>query len=107
MKYILQYAFSLLVILILLVVAGLGMVNWVGIPTGSLVDWVIGIAIFGWLMAITTVPWNIHFQAREVIAEVTLSLEKGITIAPEQHRYTTWKVIAQILSNRDNRAKAA
>lgn len=87
MKYILQYAFSLLVILILLVVAGLGMVNWVGIPTGSLVDWVIGIAIFGWLMAITTVPWNIHFQAREVSAEVTLSLDKGIAIDPEQQRY--------------------
>ncbi len=87
MKYILQYAFSLLVALILLVLAGLGMVNWVGIPTGSLVDWVIGIAIFGWLMAITTVPWNIHFQAREVIAELTLSLEKGIAIDPEQRRY--------------------
>ena len=87
MKYILQYAFSLLVALILLILAGLGMVNWVGIPTGSLVDWVIDIAIFGWLIAITTVPWNIHFQAREVLAETTLSLERGIQIDPEQRRY--------------------
>lgn len=87
MTYILQYAFSLLVVLILLVLAGLGMVNWVGIPTGSLVDWVIGIAIFGWLLAITTVPWNVHFQAREVLAETNLSLKKEIDIDSEQHQY--------------------
>lgn len=84
MRYI---AFGLLAFLALIILAGYGAVSWVDIATIQFVDWMMGLAIFGWLVTITTVPWNVHFQAREVVAEINLSLEKGIHIDPEQRQY--------------------
>jgi hypothetical protein len=82
------YLFNWLIPLIFVVLAGFGLINWLQIPSGSLVDWCIGIAIFGWLLTITTVPWNIHFQAKEVLAEMTFSQEKGIDVDEQQQQYT-------------------
>jgi hypothetical protein len=62
--------------------------QWFQVPAGSFLDWVIGGLSFQWLVLITTVPWNIHFQAREVLAEAEQSQEKQIAIAPEKLRYT-------------------
>ncbi|WP_299410151.1 hypothetical protein [Acaryochloris sp. IP29b_bin.148] len=84
MRYI---AFGLLAFLTLIILAGYGAISWVDIATIQFVDWIMGLAIFGWLVTITTVPWNVHFQAREVVAEINLSLEKGIHIDPEQRQY--------------------
>lgn len=84
MRYI---AIGLLALLALIILAGYGVVSWADIAAIQFIDWIIGIAIFGWLVTITTVPWNIHFQAREVVAEITLSLERGIQIDPEQRQY--------------------
>ncbi len=84
MKYI---VIGLLAFLVLIILAGYGAVSWVDIATIQFLDWIMGIAIFGWLVTITTVPWNVHFQAREVVAEIDLSLEQGIPIDPEQHQY--------------------
>lgn len=84
MRYI---AFGLLAFLALIILAGYGAVSWVDIATIQFVDWIMSLAIFGWLVTITTVPWNVHFQAREVVAEINLSLEKGIHIDPEQRQY--------------------
>jgi hypothetical protein len=74
----------LIVLLILLSFAGL---HWLQIPTGSFLDWVIGVAIFGWLLTIVTVPWNIHFEAKEALAEAELSIEKGIPVDAKQVDY--------------------
>ncbi|MCU0550021.1 MAG: hypothetical protein MUC48_11790 [Leptolyngbya sp. Prado105] len=79
----LSFGFSIIA-LVLLCFAGL---QWLNIPTGSFLDWVIGVAIFGWLIVIVTVPWNIHFAAREAIVEAELSTDEGITIDPNQIGY--------------------
>ncbi|MFB2895734.1 hypothetical protein ACE1CI_22735 [Aerosakkonemataceae cyanobacterium BLCC-F50] len=70
-----------------------GILKWLQIPTGSFLDWVIAVAIFEWLLAIVTIPWNIHFEAKEVIAEATESTEKGIKIEQKQVNYA--RIIAK------------
>ncbi|MGQ9867041.1 MAG: hypothetical protein ACUVSQ_12320 [Pseudanabaenaceae cyanobacterium] len=59
---------------------GYGVLSWLHLPVGHLTDWLAGAGIFVWLLTIATVPWNIHFQAREVIIEAEQSRERGIPI---------------------------
>ncbi|MGG6263395.1 hypothetical protein ACQ4M3_03450 [Leptolyngbya sp. AN03gr2] len=73
-----------IVVLLLLSFAGL---QWLDIPTGSFLDWVIGVAIFGWLLIIVTVPWNIYFEAKAALAEAEYSIEQGITVDPTKVDY--------------------
>ncbi len=74
--------------------------QWLQIPTGNLVDWLIGIASFWWLLAIVTVPWNIYFEAEDVKAEATISQRKNIPVDAQQLQYVTtisrWSLIAAI-----------
>lgn len=79
----LSFGFSI-VVLLLLSFAGL---QWLQIPTGSFLDWIIGVAIFAWLLVIVTVPWNIHFEAKEALSEAESSIEQGITVDPRQVDY--------------------
>lgn len=79
-----------LVVLVLLV---FGILQWLHIPTGSFIDWVIAVAIFEWLLAIVTVPWNIHFEAKEVLADAAQSTEKEIAVDAKQVEYA--KVVAK------------
>ncbi len=73
-----------LVILLLLAYALLG---WLQVPAGNFLDWVIGGATFWWLLLIVTVPWNIHFEAKEVLAEAAESRQKNIPVDSEQVKY--------------------
>lgn len=73
-----------LAILILLVFA---ILHWLHIPTGNFLDWLIGAASFWWLLVIVTVPWNIHFGAKAVLAEAAESQTIGITVDRPQLRY--------------------
>lgn len=93
----LSFGFGL-VILLLLAFSGL---QWLQIPAGSFLDWVIGTASFAWLLTIVTVPWNIYFEAKEALAEAALSAEKGIAVDDKQVEYvkivqerSLWIVIA-------------
>jgi len=61
--------------------------QWLHVPAGSFIDWVIAIAIFEWLLLIVTVPWNIHFEAKEVLAQAAESTEKGIVVDDKQVKY--------------------
>jgi hypothetical protein len=61
--------------------------QWLNIPAGNLVDWLIGIASFWWLFAIITIPWNVYFDAQEVIAEAHISRQKNIPIDEKQLKY--------------------
>ncbi len=63
--------------------------QWLHIPAGTFLDWVIACAIFWWLLLIVTVPWNIHFEAKEVLAEGEESAKKGIPVEPQQVQYVT------------------
>lgn len=61
--------------------------QWLHIPSGSFLDWIIGGITFWWLLLIVTVPWNIHFEAKEVIAEASESEKKGIRVDSSQRSY--------------------
>ncbi|MEB3210743.1 MAG: hypothetical protein VKL39_05290 [Leptolyngbyaceae bacterium] len=61
--------------------------QWLHIPAGTLLDWFIGMASFYWLLAIVTIPWNIFFAAKEVLAEAEWSQQQGITLEITQIHY--------------------
>ncbi|MCU0537071.1 MAG: hypothetical protein MUD14_24565 [Hydrococcus sp. Prado102] len=83
-----------------LMLLAFGILHWLQIPSGNLVDWLIGIASFWWLLAIVTVPWNIYFDAQEVLAEAAISQEKRITIDEKQLNYvkqvSRWGILLAI-----------
>ncbi|BAU65740.1 hypothetical protein STA3757_31310 [Stanieria sp. NIES-3757] len=87
--------FSLLILLIGLIL------QWLHVPTGNLLDWLIGIASFWWLIIIVTLPWNIYFDTQETIAEAAISQQKGIAIEQKQLNYvkkiSRWSIIIAIL----------
>lgn len=57
--------------------------QWLHVPVGSLVDWLVGVGIVWWLGMVTTLPWNAHFAALSVVQEAQNSREKGIVINEE------------------------
>lgn len=73
-----------LVILTLLI---FGILQWSHVPAGNFLDWIVGMATFWWLLVIVTVPWNVHFDAKEVLAEAAQSAEKGIAVDAKQLNY--------------------
>jgi hypothetical protein len=79
--------------IMILVLLAFSVLQWFHIPTGNFLDWVIGGASFWWLLVIVTVPWNVHFQAKEVLAEGAQSTEKGIPVDEKQLEYV--KVLAR------------
>ena len=74
--------------------------QWLQIPAGNLIDWLIGIASFYWLLAIVTIPWNVHFEAKEVINEANLSQQNNIPVNSQQIGYVNkvakWSIIVAI-----------
>ncbi len=48
----------------ILLVIVFGILHFFGITPIDLKNWVIGIGCFWWLIIITTVPWNTHFEAK-------------------------------------------
>ncbi len=79
--------------LVVLVLLAFGILQWLHVPAGSIIDWVIAVAIFEWLLVIVTVPWNIHFDAKAVLDEAAVSAEKGIRVDKKQVEYA--KVVAK------------
>ena len=62
--------------IIVVVLVAFGVLQWFHIAAGNFLNWVIGGASFWWLLVIVTVPWNVHFQAKEVLAEAAESIKK-------------------------------
>jgi hypothetical protein len=79
--------------IVALVLLGFSVLQWFHIPAGNFLDWVIGGASFWWLLVIVTVPWNVHFQAKGVLADGKQSIEKGIPVDEKQLEYV--KVLAK------------
>jgi hypothetical protein len=75
------------VVLVLLALLVFGILQWLQIPAGNFIDWIIGIAVFWWLLLIVTVPWNVHFRAKEVMADARRSREKNIPVDDNQVQY--------------------
>ncbi|GAB1539061.1 hypothetical protein NUACC21_17260 [Scytonema sp. NUACC21] len=78
---------------LVLVLLAFSVLQWFHVPTGNFLDWIIGGASFWWLLVIVTVPWNVHFQAKEVLAEGAQSTEKGIPVDEKKLEYV--KVLAK------------
>ncbi len=74
--------------------------QWLNIPVGNLVDWLIGIASFWWLLAVVTIPWNVYFEAEEVKSEAAISRTKKIPVDEQQLRYvmkvSRWSLLLAI-----------
>ncbi|NER49717.1 MAG: hypothetical protein F6J92_24110 [Symploca sp. SIO1A3] len=64
-----------------------GLLQWLHISAGHFLDWVIAVLSFWWLLAIVTVPWNVHLEAREVLAEAGVSRNQGIAVDAKQIDY--------------------
>ncbi|WP_271252286.1 hypothetical protein [Pseudanabaena sp. Chao 1811] len=74
-------------VLLLIFLAGFGLTQWLNLPFGNFIDWVIGASIFVWLIIIVTVPWNLYFQSKAVLNQATISQERGINIDEKQLPY--------------------
>ncbi len=82
------------------VVLVFGLLRWLGMPAGQLLDWIIGLASFWWLLVVVTIPWNIHFGARQVVTEAAESRRRGIAV-DETHlayarRWVRWSLIGAV-----------
>lgn len=73
--------------LVILLLLAFSILQWLNVPAGNFLDWVIGGVTFWWLLLIVTVPWNIHFEAKEVLAEATESRKKDLKVDEEQVKY--------------------
>jgi hypothetical protein len=75
------------VVLVVMVLLTFGILQRLHIPMGNFVDWAIGTASFWWLILIVTVPWNIHFGAKAILAQGAESKRKQITIDDRKLQY--------------------
>jgi hypothetical protein len=57
------------------------------VPVGAFGDWVFGLVSLLWLIAVVTVPWNIFFRARAVLADAGPSRERGLPVDERQVVY--------------------
>lgn len=79
------YCFGLTLLTILIFAA----LQWLNIPAGHFVDWLIGILTMWWLLVIVTVPWNVHFEAKAVLAEAAQSAASKIDVDQKQLKYVS------------------
>ncbi|NJK36008.1 MAG: hypothetical protein HC919_14320 [Oscillatoriales cyanobacterium SM2_2_1] len=70
-----------------------GLLGWLNVPAGNVTNWLAIAGIFIWLLVIATVPWNIHFGAREVLSEAEVSRERGIPLEGSKLSYA--RMLAQ------------
>ncbi|MEA5577317.1 hypothetical protein [Anabaena sp. UHCC 0451] len=83
----LNFFISSIVGIVVTLLVAFGVLQWFHIPAGNFLDWVIGGASFWWLLVIVTVPWNVHFQAKEVLAAAAESIAKNIPVDDKQVKY--------------------
>ena len=79
-----------------LVGAGLWLLaGWLQLPVSPNLDAVIGVITLLWLYFVVTVPWNMVFQAKQVLFDAQTSLQRGIHIDPDAVVYAQrWARIA-------------
>lgn len=81
----------LFLISVVVLAAYLVLTVWLHVPAGRFLDWVIGLASFWWLLAILTVPWDLHYESRAVEVEARESQARGIPVDEAKVAYArTW-----------------
>ena len=78
---------GLTLVLVLVALISFAILRWLGAYTGNFLEWSLGVAMFWWLVVVTTIPWNVHFSAKQVAMEAKESREKGIRINFENVDY--------------------
>jgi len=64
-----------------------GILRWTNLPTGDFLDWLVGIIGFWWLILVTTVPWNMHFKAKEVLYDIATYKDKSKNVRETDFKY--------------------
>lgn len=79
-----------------LLAAGLWVLaSWLHLPVAPGLDAAIGVVTLLWLFFIITVPWNMYFQAQQVMYEAQVSRNRGIAVDPAAFSYAyRWSRIA-------------
>jgi hypothetical protein len=83
MKNVSQFISTVFILLLI----GYGVIHFFEIEITNLVDWIVGLSTFVWLVAIVVIPWNAHFRAKEVLYDAEISQRKNINIIDESLRY--------------------
>ncbi len=73
--------------LVLAYAAALAVAMWRDVPPETLLTWGAGGAALVWLIVLVTLPWNLHFHAREVLTEMHRSKAAGIKVTDEQFAF--------------------
>ena len=55
-----------------------------GVPLATLLAVGAGGVALAWLIVLVTVPWNLYFAARQVVADLAVSRERGIAVRADQ-----------------------
>jgi hypothetical protein len=55
-----------------------------GVSLSVLLSLGAAVAALTWMVVLITVPWNLYFAARQIVAEGAVSRERGIDIRPDQ-----------------------
>lgn len=71
-----------------------GILQWLHIPVGGFLDWLTALAMIEWILAVVTIPWNVHFAAKEVVVEADQSTNRQIPVDAKQTEYA--QRVAQI-----------
>lgn len=86
--------------LVVAYLVALGVAFWQGVAPETLILWGAGGAALLWLIVLVTLPWNLHFRAREVLAEMRRSAEAGIRVTDEQvafaERVRRWTLVTAL-----------
>jgi hypothetical protein len=69
--------------------------GWLRLPVSPNLDAIIGVTTLLWLYFVVTVPWNMVFQAKQVLFDAQTSHQRGIHIDPDAITYAKrWARIA-------------
>ncbi len=81
---------------LLLVAAGLWMLaQWLQLPLIPNADAAIGVITLVWLFFLVTVPWNMYFQAQQILYDAQISRSRGIAVDETALAYAArWARIA-------------
>jgi hypothetical protein len=67
-----------------------------GVPAATLLAIGAGAAALAWLIVLVTVPWNLYFGARRVVAEIAVSRRRGIEV-PADHETEAERIARRML----------
>lgn len=65
------------------------------LPVAWRLDILFGAVGFGWLLLVLTLPWDLHFQAKNVLYEIDRSLARGLR--PETNRGAVQRIARRTL----------